>query len=56
MAASRYLVVDAQRIARAWVTVPAGFRVSEAGVDYVVGVHEDDDGVETVQLYRLVRK
>jgi hypothetical protein len=52
---TRYIVVGPTGSARAWVHVPRGFRVRDVGLDYVVGVHVDDDGVETVQVYRLVR-
>ncbi|HSA54595.1 MAG TPA: hypothetical protein VLE53_02775 [Gemmatimonadaceae bacterium] len=54
--AAAYLVVDSGGTPRARVTVPRGVRVVEAGHDYVVGVHEDDDGVESVRLYRLTRR
>jgi hypothetical protein len=37
------------------VTMPAGFRPLEIGGDYVLGLYRDDDGIETVRLYRLER-
>ncbi len=54
--AARYLVVAPDLRPLAWVEVPPGFRVSEAGADYVAGVHQDADGVETVRVYRLARR
>jgi streptogramin lyase len=53
--ATRYLVVGADMKLRAWVNMPKGFRIAEVGRDFVLGVHEDDDGVESVRLYRLTR-
>ncbi|MGH9204638.1 MAG: hypothetical protein ACRD2A_25700, partial [Vicinamibacterales bacterium] len=37
------------------VTVPAALTVMDAGTDYVLGVWRDEDGVQTVRLYRLVQ-
>jgi hypothetical protein len=54
-ASTRYLVIGPDLKPRAWVSVPAGYRVTEAGQDYVVGVHHDEDGVETVRAYGLKR-
>lgn len=53
---AQYLVVDSALAPVAWVRVAAGFRVHEVGMDYVLGVHKDDDGLETVRMYRLKRK
>jgi hypothetical protein len=53
---TRYLVIGSDLRPRAWVSVPRGVRVSEVGLDYLLGVHEDDDGVESVRLYRLLRQ
>lgn len=53
---AEYLVVDSALAPVAWVRVAAGFRVHEVGVDYVLGVHKDEDGLETVRLYGLKRK
>ena len=36
--------------------VAGGSRVREVGVDYVILVHEDPDGVESVRLHRLDRR
>jgi hypothetical protein len=52
---ARYLVLDAELRPVAWVRVASGFRAQDVGVDYVLGVHEDDDGVETIQMFRLTR-
>jgi hypothetical protein len=54
--AARYIVVGPTGSARAWVNVPRGFRVRDVGLDYVAGVHVDDGGMETVQVYRLRRE
>ena len=53
---ARYLVVGPDMVARAWVRVPSGVRLHDVGLDYVLGVHEDGDGVESVRLYRLSRR
>ena len=55
-ATARYLVVGPDLKPLAWVPVPAGFRVSEVGAEYVAGVHQDEDGVETVRVYALTRR
>lgn len=54
-AVTRYLVIRPSAEVQAWVPVPAGFRASEVGRDYVAGVHQDEDGVETVRVYGLTR-
>ena len=51
----RYVVLSSRGVPIARVVVPSGFRVWDAGKDYVVGVHRDEDGVETVRLYSLTR-
>ena len=35
--------------------LPARFGLKDAGRDYVLGVNRDDDGIERVTMYRLVR-
>ncbi len=35
------------------VSMPRGFRPTDIGVDYVLGAAQDEDGVDTVVLYRL---
>lgn len=52
---TRYLVIAPDGAARAWLSVPAGFRIAEVGRDYVAGVHFDADDVETVRIYSLTR-
>lgn len=47
------LALDGRLLAR--VTVPAGFRPTEIGQDYCLGVLSDRDGVESVVMYRLRR-
>jgi hypothetical protein len=54
-APARYVVLSTGGSPIARVSVPAGFRVMDAGRDYVVGVHLDDDAVETVRVYALAR-
>lgn len=54
--ARRYLVMSQTGTARAWVAVPAGFRITEAGIDYVAGIQTDADDVETVRVYALTRR
>ena len=54
--AARYLVMDSRQSVVAWVRMPAGVRIQEAGRDYLLGVHEDADGVESVRLYGLSRR
>lgn len=49
----RYLVIGPNAVARAWVSVPQGVRIRDVGLDWVVGVHEDEDGVESVRVHTL---
>ena len=51
----RYVVLSSHGIPIGRVVFPGGYRVWDAGTDYVVGVHRDDDGVETVRVYSLAR-
>jgi hypothetical protein len=55
IAQGQYVVLSASGSPVARVSVAAGFRVTDVGRDYVVGVHQDGDGVETVRLYALTR-
>lgn len=50
-----YLVVDSRGNAVGSVTLPAGFRVTEIGADYILGVRSDADRVESVEMYRYAR-
>lgn len=51
-----YLILDANGRPKGRVDVPAGSRIREAGVDYVILAHEDADGVETIRVHSLVRR
>lgn len=52
----RYAVIDATGTPRAFVVTPPGLRLVDIGADYVIGIHLDDDGVETVRMYPLNRR
>ncbi len=54
-ASSEFIVVGENRQVAANVRGPAGVRVFEAGLDYLLGVSRDRDGVERVVLYRYGR-
>jgi hypothetical protein len=47
------LSIDAEHVAT--VAAPAGFRATDIGADYVLGVTTDGDGVERIAMYRLTR-
>jgi hypothetical protein len=51
-----YTVMTAEGVPLAELLSPLGFRLHDVGLDYVVGVHTDADGVETVRMYRLARR
>lgn len=53
--AGRYFVFSADARQVATLAVPGGFRATDIGADYVLGVTTDADGVERVALYRLTR-
>lgn len=53
---TQYVVLDATGRPKGRVAVPGGSRVREAGLDYVILLHEDPDGVESVRLHRLERR
>lgn len=53
-ARSRWRVMDADGRTLATVELPA-IRVTQIGMDFVLGVARDEDGVERVRLYRLAR-
>ena len=53
--AVQYVVLDSAGRARGQVSVPKGCRIREVGLDYVLLVSENDDGVESVRLHRLDR-
>ncbi len=54
-APARYVVLSANGSPIARVAVATGFRVTDVGRDYVVGVRRNADGVETVRIYALTR-
>jgi hypothetical protein len=47
------LLLDGRLVATA--TAPAGFRATDIGPDYCLGIETDADGVERIVMYRLVR-
>jgi hypothetical protein len=51
-----YLVVDSNGRLRGRVNVPAGSRIRQAGLDYVILAHEDADGVESIRVHGLARR
>ena len=53
---THYVVIDSNGRPRGRVSVPGGSRVREAGLDYVILVHEDEDGVESIRVHQLVRR
>jgi hypothetical protein len=53
---TQYVVLAANGQVVARVAVASGFRVTDVGHNYVVGVHKDDDGVESVLAYTLTRR
>jgi hypothetical protein len=54
-APARYLVLDRDGQVVATLTTPPGFRITSAGRDHVVGVHKDEDELESVRVYALTR-
>jgi hypothetical protein len=56
LSAAQYVVIDSAGRPRGRVSVPAGNRVREAGLEYVILVHQDQDGVESVRVHRLERR
>jgi hypothetical protein len=51
----RYVILTSRGEIGGQLTVPGGFRLLDAGADYVLGVSESADGVENVQIFRFVR-
>jgi len=51
---AEWLVVDLENGKAGRVVTPAGFRLLEAGGGYVLGVHRDPVGLESVRRYRVV--
>ena len=54
-APARFLVMDRSGRAVARVSLPAPLRVDQIGVDHLIGVSTNEDGVETIMLYRFTR-
>ena len=54
-APGRYVVVAGHGMPMARVSVAPGFRLTDVGRDYIVGIHRDTDGVEAVRVYALSR-
>lgn len=54
-APGRYFVITPDGRLLATITVPAGFRATDIGPDYCLGVETDPDGVESIVMYRLTR-
>ncbi len=54
--ALEWLVIDGTAGQAGSVVTPAGLRVLRVGRDFVVGVHKDALGVETVRLHRIARR
>lgn len=52
---ARFLILDSLGRTLAQVTAPPRCRVDDVGRDYVLCVSADDDDVETVKVYRLMR-
>jgi hypothetical protein len=53
---SPWLILDSSGAPKASLLTPPGFRITEVGPSYVLGVHTDADGVETVRLYQLTSR
>jgi hypothetical protein len=54
--AQNWLVLDTESAAAGTVTTPEGFRLLVVGTDFVVGVHMDELGVETLRRYDLIAR
>lgn len=50
-----WMIFDPDGVLSAEANFPPGLRVTEVGVDHILGVSQDDLGVEYVQLFRLER-
>lgn len=48
-----WLVIHPERRTAWRLTTPPGLRVIQAGDDFVMGVHQDDLGVESLRLYKI---
>lgn len=54
-APGKYFVLSPDAHLVAIITVPAGFRATDIGSDYCLGVETDADGVESIVMYRFTR-
>lgn len=52
---SEWDVFDAEGQMLGTMEMPAGFRATQIGADFVLGVWSDEDGVEYVRMYRLTK-
>lgn len=50
----RWLVFGTDGRLLGWVSTPPGLEILEIGLDYLLGVARDDDGVETVQVFQFL--
>lgn len=53
---AQYVALDANGRPRGRMRVPAGSRLREVGPDYVIVVHEDNDGVESIRVHAFQRR
>jgi hypothetical protein len=55
-AADRWTAFDREGKRLATMTMPSRFTPRDVGIDYVLGVQRDEDGVETIAMYSLRRR
>ena len=48
-------IFDAEGRLTGYLTIPVDFRITDIGGQFVLGIHSDALGVETVRMYRLIR-
>ena len=51
-----FAVFNSDGVWQGRVTMPPRFRVSDIGNDYVLGIWRDDDDVQFVRMYKLVKR
>jgi len=49
-------IFDAEGRLVGYLATPSGFEITDIGADFVLGFHTDELGVQTVRMYRLVRR
>jgi hypothetical protein len=54
-APGKYYILSRDARLAATLVVPPGFRATDIGVDYILGIERDSDDVESVVMYRLRR-